>query len=292
MSVALAAMATIGYLVGRRSRESRGHAAYHSERELHHAQSVASELEKITWGVRKSLAKHHASVTRFKDRVSKLTDKQQASTWKQLCFEAEEMLKPTLHLATQIADAYDKIRQQIAKLMTFTEVRTDPLTNAKNRRGLDNALHAQFAIMSRYGTPFSLVMLDIDHFKTINDKEGHLQGDRVLQDLVRLLDANVRETDIVVRYGGDEFMVVMPQTDLAGACTIYNRLRSRVQEKLSLTVSGGVASAILGDTQEILLSRVDAALYQAKISGRNCVFQNDGKQIIPLAPEEEAQSVV
>lgn len=284
--LALALVATIGYLVGRRNRKSANKLINHSQRELRHAQNVAVELEKITWGIRKNLAKHHASVTRFKESIGQLNAQHQESAWKQLCMEAEEMLKPTLQLATQIAQAYDSIRQQSTSLMSFTEVRTDPLTNAKNRRALNDALHAQFALTNRYGSKFSLAMFDIDYFKSINDEHGHLQGDRVLQELARLLNEHVRETDVVVRYGGDEFMVVMPQTDLEGAAILSERLRLLIQKKLAVTISTGVAAVLPGDTAEALLSRVDAALYKAKSSGRNCSFQYDGAQITPLGQEE------
>ncbi len=289
--LALAIVATIGYLVGRRTRKTTNEMVEHSKRELRHAQTVAAELEKISWGIRKSLAKHHANVTRFKDHIGRLSDQHDESAWKELCREAEEILKPTLKLATQMANAYDEIRQQSANLMTFTEVRTDPLTNVKNRRALDDTIQAQFALLSRYETPFSLVIFDIDHFKRINDEQGHLHGDRMLQDLARLFDEYVRETDIVTRYGGDEFVVVMPQTDHNGACILSERLRAKVQEKLSLTISGGVSSAQKEDTQETLLTRADAALYRSKISGRNCVFWNDGANITRV-PEEEVLSVV
>ncbi|HEY4758975.1 MAG TPA: GGDEF domain-containing protein [Thermoguttaceae bacterium] len=286
LPVALAIMATIGYLVGRRGRKLSNELVQRSKRELQHAKSVAAELENIVWGIRKSLAKHHASVTRFKDRIGKLHDDQQESHWKNLCREAEDMLKPTMQLAAQIADAYDKIRQQSSHLMTITEVRSDPLTNVKNRRGLDDVLQTQFALMNRYDTPFSLVIFDIDHFKDVNDVQGHLQGDRALQDIARLLDEQVRETDIVARYGGDEFIVVMPHTDLDGARVLSERLRSNIQENMSITVSGGVASAMQEDTQDTLIARADSALYHAKTSGRNCVSLHDGTQITILAPQE------
>ncbi len=113
--VALAVVATLGYLMGRRTRKMAHDMVEHSKRELRHAQTVASELEKITWGVRKSLAKHHANVTRFKDHIGRLNDQRDESAWKDLCREAEEILKPTLKLATQIANAYDEIRQQERK---------------------------------------------------------------------------------------------------------------------------------------------------------------------------------
>jgi diguanylate cyclase len=284
--VALAAIATLGYLVGRWNKKSDYEAVTYSKRELQHAQTVAAELERITWDIRKSLSKHHANVTRFKDRVNRLGDQHDDSAWKELCHEAEDMLKPTLKLASQIASAYEEIRQQGANLMKFTEVRTDPLTRVKNRRALDDAISAQFALMNRYGTPFSVVMFDIDRFKQINDEQGHLNGDEILQDLAKLLDEQVRETDMVARYGGDEFVVIMPQTDLKGACILGERLRARIQDNMSATVSGGVSAGQKNDTKEILLTRADAALYQAKSSGRNVIFRHDGENITQIAQEE------
>ncbi len=290
--VALACMAALGYLVSRWNRPAANDLVVRSRRELKRAQAVAVELEKIAWTVRQSLAKHHASVSRFKERVSRLNDGQQDATWKELCREAENILRPTLKLATQIANAYDEIRQQSASLMTFTEVRTDPLTGVNNRRGLDDALSAQLAMMTRYNSIFSLVMLDIDHFKQVNDREGHLHGDHVLQELARLFDECVRETNLVGRYGGEEFVIVMPQTELAGACVFAERLRSEVAARLPVTISGGVAAAREGDTAETLLARADAALYGAKTAGRNQVFAHDNNALQPVtADAAQAASV-
>ena len=184
----LAVVATLGYLFGRRTHAADSEASARSRRELRRAQLVAAELEKIAWELRKSLAQHNASVARFKDRVGKLSEQSQQGAWKELCREAEEILKPTLRLAAQISNAHEEIRQQSANLMTFTEVRTDPLTGVNNRRGLDDALTAQFAMMNRYDMRFSLAMFDIDHFKRVNDQEGHLCGDRMLQKMARMLD--------------------------------------------------------------------------------------------------------
>jgi len=282
LPAALAIVATVGYLFGRRRQTDGDEMVHRSRRELRRAQAVAGELERIAWTVRKSLTKHHTSVSRFKDRVNRLSEQQREAAWKELCQEAEEILKPTMQLATQIASAYDEIRQQSANLMTFTEVRTDPLTGVNNRRGLDDALSAQFAMMSRYDCIFAVVMMDIDHFKQFNDREGHLRGDRILQDLARLLDESARETDVVARYGGEEFVVIMPQTDLAGACIFADRFRERVERKLQLTISAGLAAATDDDTQNSLLARADAALYSAKAAGRNCCYQHDGDQTLPL----------
>jgi diguanylate cyclase len=279
MPVALAMLAALGYLVSRWNRASSNDMVLRSRRELQRAQAVASELEKIAWAVRQSLAKHHSSVSKFKDRVSRLSSRQQEAAWKDLCREAEDILKPTLQLATQIAHAYDEIRQQSANLMTFTEVRTDPLTGVNNRRGLDDALQGQLALLSRYNAVFSLLMFDIDHFKEVNDRQGHLHGDHVLQDMARVFDELVRETDIVGRYGGEEFVVIMPHTDLTGACLFGERLRAQVAARLAITISGGITMAQESDTAETIVARADTALYAAKSAGRNRVFYHTGENI-------------
>ncbi len=289
--VALAAVALIGYMFGQRTRQLAANEASQARRELKRAKLVALELEQIAETVRRDLAAHRASVARFKERVSQLSGNQTEHSWQDLCQEAESILKPTLKLATQISLAYDEIRQQTAQLMTFTEVRTDPLTGVSNRRALDDALDNMFALLSRYSQPFSLVIVDIDHFKQINDEQGHLHGDHILQQFARLLDDAVRETDMVARYGGEEFVVIMPQTGLTGACTFSERLRRSVEGELPLTISGGVATAEQGDSPQTLLSRADSALYSAKAAGRNQIFRHDGEEIEPVAAEQPPQPV-
>jgi diguanylate cyclase (GGDEF)-like protein len=269
-------VATVGFFVGRRSKRSADGVAGRSRRELRRAQLVAAELEKIAWELRKELVKHHTSVSKFREKVGKLDANAQDAAWKDLCREAEEILRPTLRLASQISHAHDEIRQQSAHLMTFTEVRTDPLTGVNNRRGLDDALGSQLALLNRYGTRFALAMFDIDHFKQMNDVQGHLYGDQMLSQLARLIDETVRETDVVARYGGEEFLVVMPETDLVGAASFADRLRAKIAASMPLTVSGGVSEALDGDTAESMIARADAALYAAKSAGRNCIFSHTG----------------
>jgi diguanylate cyclase (GGDEF)-like protein len=283
--VALAFVAAMGYLINRWRRPVSSEVVDRSRRDLKRAQAVALELEKIAFAVRQSLANHHASLSRFKDRVSTLGDARETAG-KELCRETEEILRPTLKLATQIANAYDEIRQQTAHLMTFAEARTDPLTGVNNRRGLDDVLSSQLGLTSRYGSVFSLALFDIDHFKQVNDREGHLYGDRVLQELGRLLDSCVRETDIVGRYGGEEFLVVMPQTDLAGAGRFAERMRREVAARLGVTVSGGLAAARAGDTADSIIARADRALYAAKRAGRNQLYCHTGEEEQPLAADE------
>ncbi len=287
--VALAAVATIGYFVGRSKREKQSASSEaQARRELKRAQAVAKELEQIADVVRRSLATHHSSVLKFKDRMSSMGSVAKEGAWQDLCAEAEEMLKPTLQLAAQMAAAYDQIRQQSNNLMTFTEVRTDALTGVSNRRALDDTLESLLAMLHRYEQAFSILIVDIDNFKKLNDAQGHLYGDRMLKAVAKLLADTVRETDMVARYGGEEFVIVMPQTPLDGAIIFAERLRQRIEQDLPLTVSGGVTATAEGDDSQTLLARADAALYSAKAAGRNRLFCHTGQSIEPAMVDEDA----
>lgn len=288
--VALAAIAVLGYVVGRRKQFADESQEIQGRREMKRAQAVARELENIAETLRKNIAAHHGTISSFRAKVDALHETEQATAWKDLCKEAEEMLRPTLRLANQVAQAYDEIRQQTNNLMSFTEVRTDPLTGISNRRALDETLVARFAMMNRYDLPFAIMLLDIDNFKTINDERGHLHGDRMLKAVAQLFDDAVRDTDIVARYGGEEFVIVLPQTNLDMACQFADRLRQTVEQTMQLTVSCGVAAASDGDNPQSLLARADAALYSAKAAGRNRAFKHTGAAIesaIDVTPDFE-----
>lgn len=277
--VALAIVALIGYLFGRRTRQVQMLPTGNSRRELKRAKCIVTQMEGVANDVRRQLASHHSSITTFKERIAELNQSSDDAAWTELCEEAEKMLNPTNELAAQIAQAYDQIRQQTNSLMTFTEVHTDPLTGLSNRQAMDESLDQMFAMRTRYGSEFSVAIVDVDHFKKINDQHGQLRGDRVLQDLANLLDDAARETDIVTRYGGEEFVIVMPETELEGACIFCERLREAVENGLSLTISGGLATATDQDSPRTLIARADAALYSAKKSGRNVVYRHNGEAI-------------
>jgi diguanylate cyclase len=291
LPVALSVIAILGYLAGRSSRARAVHEADKARRELRRAKVIAKELEQIAESVRKNLATHHLNVAKFKDRVTQLSGQDKDAAWQELCAEAEQILKPTLRLAEQIAQAYDQIRQQTNQLLTFSEVRTDPLTRVSNRRGLDETLDSMFALMERYEEPFSLAIFDIDHFKQVNDKKGHLHGDRTLQAVARILDESVRDSDIVARYGGEEFVVVLPKTTLDSACNFAERVRSTIENALGLTISGGIAMALDGDNAQSLLSRADAALYSGKAAGRNRIYRHTGAEIEPVETKSQPSEV-
>jgi diguanylate cyclase (GGDEF)-like protein len=286
-SVALAATATLGYLFGRRvAGFRRAPRPVHTHWELQRAASIARNLETIVAEVRDDLALHHQSVRQFKSKVDQLSNCESDASCRVIYEEAERILAPTLKVAALLSNAYDRIRQQSAHLLTFAEGRTDPLTGAGNQRALDDQLGLLFELLRRDGRPFSLAIFDIDQFQSIHEERGHAFSDQVLQDVARIFEQTVRDTDFVARYGGEEFVVVMPQTRLAGARVFAERLRSLVEQKLAVTVSGGLAEAVAQDTTQTVLSRGDSALYSAKAAGRNVVFQHCGSTIRPVEKQE------
>ncbi len=156
---------------------------------------------------------------------------------------------------------------------------TDELTGLSNRRQILTQGEVELARARRYGKPLSAVMMDIDHFKTFNDRFGHAVGDRVLSTVAEWARSALRTLDVIGRYGGEEFVALLPETDLAGAALVAERLRQAVGQShvpseagpLSVTISLGVAQLVFGEGLAGLLNRADEALYQAKEGGRNRV---------------------
>jgi diguanylate cyclase (GGDEF)-like protein len=288
----LALVATIGYLVGRKRLAAENDDRAKNRNEIARALSVAQELESITHRLRKSLASHVPAVAKFNSKVARLEQSDNLG-WHDLCDKANELLKPALRLSNEISNAHAAILQQMQQLSLFAELRTDPLTGAANRRAFDDSIDTLVKEFNRYGAPVSVAMLDIDHFKQVNDEHGHLQGDVVLRDLAELLRDSLRECDIVARYGGEEFAIIMPQTKLAPAAMLGQRLRAKVEENLPITVSIGLAEMTAGGTATTIVQRADAAMYQAKVNGRNQVYVHEGANgPITDGPTFSARNVV
>lgn len=164
-----------------------------------------------------------------------------------------------------------RIEEEISLMAT-----TDALTAIANRRELNRQLDKEIERARRYGTPLALIMYDIDYFKRVNDTFGHDAGDRVLQTLTTLVQSNIRTVDIVARWGGEEFMILMPQSDAAAAGDAAEKLRQKIvghpfEQVGNLTVSFGVTAFAPDEEANAFLKRVDDALYLAKEHGRNRV---------------------
>ena len=153
---------------------------------------------------------------------------------------------------------------------------TDKLTQSFNRLKLDETLEQQFEWSKTSFTPFAIIILDIDHFKLVNDTYGHQVGDQVLVELVGVLNDNVRSQDVVGRWGGEEFLIILPDTSREEATGLAERLRQAVAAKIfttagHVTISLGVSAFKTDSSPEAIVSRADTALYQAKEKGRNRV---------------------
>jgi len=165
-----------------------------------------------------------------------------------------------------------RFEQQLIRIST-----TDALTDLYNRRFLDKTLAQELSRARRYGHQLSVLMFDVDHFKKFNDTHGHDQGDRVLISIGQSMKNAVRKVDFPCRYGGEEFLIILPDTDSEGAMVLAERLRIKIEstlvDGLQVTISIGVATYPLADfaTHEAFIESADGALYQAKDGGRNCV---------------------
>jgi diguanylate cyclase len=173
----------------------------------------------------------------------------------------------------------------------IAEARTDILTGLKNRRAFNEDVSRLFAQRQRQGIYFSVIMLDVDQFKKLNDLHGHLSGDVVLQSVGEVLSTTLREMDIVCRFGGDEFAVICPGSKLQEAAIAAERARQAVAKKsiplkhsiVQVTVSLGVAEVATAEIAESLIQRADEALYAAKQAGRNRVHLHNGQAGVSAA---------
>lgn len=169
-------------------------------------------------------------------------------------------------------------RKDLVNTLTFQAIR-DQLTGLYNRHKLEEILSQEVARCTRYSSVFSVIIFDLDHFKAINDRFGHNSGDAVLSSVARIVEGNVRETEIAGRWGGEEFLMVLPETELESALQLAERLRSNIEAHQfpipqRVTVSVGVAAFTPDDTPKKIVQRADAALYAAKEAGRNRVMSS------------------
>jgi len=193
----------------------------------------------------------------------------------------EPVSAPELASRFQAASETSRLREQVLSVATHVAqlaelARTDELTGLANRRAIADQLKSLTSTARRHHRKLSVALVDIDLFKAINDSHGHLAGDEVLGEVGRRLLARAREEDVVARRGGDEFLVLLPETDRSGAAAAAEALRAAIEhqpmpvgdEEIAITVSVGWA-AWHGEEDEELLDRADVALYTAKRAGRN-----------------------
>ena len=204
----------------------------------------------------------------------------------------------------QLENAESRLKDQAAMMeIHVTEARTDALTGLANRRAFDDEIQKHFQMFESQGMPATLLMLDIDFFKKLNDSYGHLAGDDVLKSTANLLAKAVRSGDSVARYGGEEFAVILPQSTALSVLRIGEQLRGTFSQftptidnkTIHISASAGMAGLLPDDSIKSWIQRADDALYHAKSQGRNCGYWHDGKSFHrigqpPAVPETKEES--
>ncbi len=192
--------------------------------------------------------------------------------------EAERRIVEMSRRLRELEQESEDLRQRLR--LAHQQALRDPLTGLPNRQAVDERVVQEFARWRRFGEPFTMLLWDIDHFKQINDRFGHRAGDKALRIVARILREGIREVDFVGRYGGEEFLMLLPETDGDGAFKLAEKLRRAVEncgfnsrgKPVPITISCGLSCVREGDTPKSLFERVDQALYRAKAQGRNrCV---------------------
>ncbi len=177
-----------------------------------------------------------------------------------------------VHLANTVMKELEEKNREIKIL-----AETDSLTRTYNRRKVFEKLEEEMIRSERYGNHLSVIIFDIDLFKSVNDTYGHLVGDKILYEIAKIVKQNIRKPDIFGRYGGEEFIIILPETNSKGATGLAEKIRKIIEKHdfgidRKVTISLGVTSYKYGDTVDSLISRADKALYKAKEAGRNKVF--------------------
>jgi two-component system cell cycle response regulator len=198
-------------------------------------------------------------------------------------FEADELIA-RVHVAIRLKRERDQLRMSAEEASMRAEqaqarAMTDALTGLLNRYGLQHTLAREHAEARRYQRPLSCILIDLDKFKTINDTYGHAIGDLTLQQVAGILREAVRASDTVFRYGGEEFLVLLPETDLEGAIALADKIREVAASRpfgdgghvFNLTLSAGASSLCTDESGHDMIARADMALYHAKEQGRNRV---------------------
>lgn len=271
---------------GRQDRSLHLESKAHAERSRQLLQRIEAVVGRLTDDVGQ-----HAS--RMEAVNERLTATQHDTKIEDVVLDAmDQMLQANERLKSQLTEAESKFQQQRMEIESYiTDARTDALTGVFNRRMFDDELTRRFAQWRRQKTPFTLAMVDVDHFKKVNDVHGHVVGDQVLRGVAQTLGHEVREMDILARFGGEEFAIILPGTTVEDARVAAERLRNAItagrymgKAEFQVTASVGLAQPLDDDDPETLIRRADAAMYAAKRNGRNCAYLHSGSDCEPVDP--------
>jgi diguanylate cyclase (GGDEF)-like protein len=271
-----------GVALGMWMRRSTGRGNQH---DLMQASLIAKRLQTLADEMASSAQEHRSKL----DDASQLltsgnAGKDQAMT--ELVVDViGEVVRANQKLQVKLDTAEGRLQEQAVEIEAhISRSLTDALTGLPNRREFNTRLEERMSAWNRRREVFSLLLIDVDHFKKLNDRYGHLAGDQVLAAIGRALRSAVRREDAVARYGGEEFAVLMPATSLEQSLQAAQKVREAIAritvncnaQQITVTASGGLAAIEPNERVESLIQRADSALYAAKGAGRNCAFMHNG----------------
>ncbi|WP_016835054.1 GGDEF domain-containing protein [Herbaspirillum lusitanum] len=235
---------------------------------------------------------YHKTIATFSQQISQASDISDLnSVLNGIMNATKEAQDEALRSRDEMINARQEMQKAEARITALESqlvhmgelVREDQLTGSLNRRGMDESLEREIMNADRLGAPLCIALLDLDDFKRINDTHGHATGDEVLVHLVNVVKETLRKLDVIARFGGEEFLVLLPETEPAEAMQIITRVQRELTkrifmhntQRLLITFSAGVAYRAQGETQADLIKRADVALYKAKNAGKNRVILAD-----------------
>ncbi len=259
------------------------------EADIGRSAELMAKLAALTEGVASEVGKHSGNIEAINAELAAVKKGDTGA----VVSAVQKILKANEKMQQELIVAETRLQEQQEELVAQTEAaRTDQLTKITNRRALDEELKKCVLDFQRSAQPFSIMVVDVDHFKKFNDTHGHLAGDEVLKFVAQTMKSQTRKSDLVARYGGEEFVVVFRGESVATCRERADNVRASINEQtiifdgkeLRVAASAGLAEIGIGEDERGLIRRADEALYVSKKVGRNCAHWNDGRENIPITP--------
>lgn len=254
-------------------------------------EEAMQRIHQLTGSLGHDVGEHNARVKQINEQLADASARGDQGLKDSLLATIAKITEANEKLQGQLQTAEQKMAEQAVALESqMAMARTDALTGILNRRAFDDELGRRVAEFQRYHTPLSLLLFDIDHFKKFNDTYGHQTGDEVLCHVACTLSMVMRDVDLVCRYGGEEFAVILPATESKGASLAAERARAAIERmaidteagSLRVTASCGVATVISDEDSAGIIARADQGLYASKKAGRNCIHMHDGERPVRI----------